>query len=260
MPRTTNAGWYALRFAILERDNYTCRYCGRSAPSVPLEVDHIIAVADGGTDESSNLVACCWSCNRSKEGLRARRTQPRSRVAVASAVARYKNLPCVECGGASDSLHFVPWCVPIWREEQWVFPEIVTACIEHDPDGYWLRISDVLTNTAHWLRHLGGKRGRPDRSLAEWVSSVAPEPATWTLRCAACRTDYRWDETFACVSCTQDFCSQCWRAGHLSRCDADADERRDNNYTDPPSKEIRAVMLGGPIKERTVAVWNGKAY
>ena len=72
MPRSPNGGWYALRFKILERDSYTCRYCGQFAPSVRLEVDHIVAVSDGGTEEESNLVTSCYACNRGKEGLRIR--------------------------------------------------------------------------------------------------------------------------------------------------------------------------------------------
>lgn len=54
------------RFDILQRDNFTCRYCGRSAPSVVLQVDHIVAVADGGTDEPANLVTACADCNEGK--------------------------------------------------------------------------------------------------------------------------------------------------------------------------------------------------
>ena len=63
-------GWYKLRWKILERDKYTCQYCGQSAPDVKLEVDHRIALADGGTDEDDNLVTSCWACNRGKAGLR----------------------------------------------------------------------------------------------------------------------------------------------------------------------------------------------
>lgn len=63
-------GWYKLRWKILERDKYTCQYCGQSAPNVMLEVDHRIALADGGTDDEPNLVTSCWACNRGKNGLR----------------------------------------------------------------------------------------------------------------------------------------------------------------------------------------------
>jgi len=55
-----------LRFEILRRDGYTCRYCGASAPDMPLTVDHVIPVALGGADEPANLVTACKDCNAGK--------------------------------------------------------------------------------------------------------------------------------------------------------------------------------------------------
>jgi hypothetical protein len=55
-----------LRYEILRRDNRTCRYCGTSAPDVPLRVDHVTPVALGGGDEPSNLVTSCEPCNNGK--------------------------------------------------------------------------------------------------------------------------------------------------------------------------------------------------
>lgn len=54
------------RMMILERDNFTCQYCGRSAPDVILEIDHIVPVAKGGTNKPENLVTACKECNRGK--------------------------------------------------------------------------------------------------------------------------------------------------------------------------------------------------
>lgn len=54
------------RFRILSRDQYTCRYCGRSAPDVVLEVDHVIPVAAGGKNDDTNLVTACRDCNVGK--------------------------------------------------------------------------------------------------------------------------------------------------------------------------------------------------
>lgn len=54
------------RWAILERDSFTCRYCGRKAPDVELVVDHIHPVAEGGTDDPGNLVTACVECNAGK--------------------------------------------------------------------------------------------------------------------------------------------------------------------------------------------------
>lgn len=54
------------RWLVLDRDAFTCRYCGRSAPSVPLEVDHIVPRSQGGKDNLENLAAACFDCNRGK--------------------------------------------------------------------------------------------------------------------------------------------------------------------------------------------------
>ena len=40
-----------VRFEVFKRDSFTCQYCGRTAPSVILEVDHIKPVCDGGQNE-----------------------------------------------------------------------------------------------------------------------------------------------------------------------------------------------------------------
>ncbi len=54
------------RFEILERDKFTCRYCGKKAPDVVLEVDHIIPVSKGGTNAKTNLITSCRKCNQGK--------------------------------------------------------------------------------------------------------------------------------------------------------------------------------------------------
>jgi hypothetical protein len=58
------------RFAIFNRDRFTCRYCGRKAPDVQLEVDHITPVSAGGSDEPANLTTACFDCNRGKSARR----------------------------------------------------------------------------------------------------------------------------------------------------------------------------------------------
>ena len=55
--------WETIRQRILERDDYTCGYgCGREATTV----DHIVAKDNGGTDEDTNLIAACLTCNGRK--------------------------------------------------------------------------------------------------------------------------------------------------------------------------------------------------
>lgn len=77
------------RGAVYARDDWSCRDCGlrieprtpdeqsgRLAPSVPglsidepyvwLELDHVVPVVLGGTNEPTNLQALCSPCNRRK--------------------------------------------------------------------------------------------------------------------------------------------------------------------------------------------------
>jgi 5-methylcytosine-specific restriction endonuclease McrA len=54
------------RFAVLMRDDYTCQYCGRSAPDVELHVDHRVPLSRGGSDAVANLATACIDCNLGK--------------------------------------------------------------------------------------------------------------------------------------------------------------------------------------------------
>ena len=51
---------------ILERDNFKCIACGASGDFNCLEVDHIIPVVNGGSNEYSNLQSLCYKCNMDK--------------------------------------------------------------------------------------------------------------------------------------------------------------------------------------------------
>ena len=54
------------RMLVFERDDFTCQYCGRSAPEVALEVDHILPVSKKGKNDLRNLVTICRECNLGK--------------------------------------------------------------------------------------------------------------------------------------------------------------------------------------------------
>ena len=78
------------RGAVFARDNFTCVYCGKKADRVSvrrakrgsdivtpevddqvfgMEVDHKVPVCLGGSNEVSNLVTACWSCNSKKSSM-----------------------------------------------------------------------------------------------------------------------------------------------------------------------------------------------
>lgn len=56
----------ALRFEVLTRDGYRCRYCGASAETTELHMDHVVPRAAGGRDTADNLVTACVACNYGK--------------------------------------------------------------------------------------------------------------------------------------------------------------------------------------------------
>jgi hypothetical protein len=54
------------RFEVFKRDLFTCQYCGRKAPDVILQADHLVAVANGGGNDLLNLITSCIDCNQGK--------------------------------------------------------------------------------------------------------------------------------------------------------------------------------------------------
>lgn len=62
MPRVSKR----LRFEILRRDGFKCRYCGTVAAERELRVDHVIPEALGGSSDPSNLATSCDPCNNGK--------------------------------------------------------------------------------------------------------------------------------------------------------------------------------------------------
>lgn len=66
MPRKRKKLSPALRFEVFKRDSFTCQYCGRRAPEVVLELEHIEPISKGGNDELLNLITSCWQCNSGK--------------------------------------------------------------------------------------------------------------------------------------------------------------------------------------------------
>ena len=60
----------SIRWKILKKDNYTCVKCGQSPArnnDIELEIDHILPVAKGGTNDIENLQTLCSNCNQGKK-------------------------------------------------------------------------------------------------------------------------------------------------------------------------------------------------
>lgn len=70
--RTSRQPNLRLRFKVMLRDDFRCRYCGRSPatqPGLVLNVDHIIPWSDGGETTLENLQTLCAECNLGKGNL-----------------------------------------------------------------------------------------------------------------------------------------------------------------------------------------------
>ena len=130
-----------IRFEALRRSNFACFYCGRPAPLVQLEVDHVIPRARGGCDEPWNLVAACQDCNAGKlDGVPTQETLDRARgVWCASQAGRsLSQLRCRCCGvpidpeGPADE----------WQGESGVLG--CSTCMDANYDAYLLGYHDGL--------------------------------------------------------------------------------------------------------------------
>lgn len=70
--RTPRQASLRLRFKVLQRDNFTCRACGRSPAShlgLVLQVDHILPYSGPGETVFENLQTLCIDCNLGKSDL-----------------------------------------------------------------------------------------------------------------------------------------------------------------------------------------------
>ena len=86
---TKRVAWPAgLKQELMRRQNNTCVYCGHRRTARTLEIDHIVPVVQGGSNDQSNLQVICSPCNQRKglqtdEEFRARysRLVPQRRLA-----------------------------------------------------------------------------------------------------------------------------------------------------------------------------------
>jgi len=70
--RTRRTVSWKLRFIVMRRDNFRCRFCGASPAieaGVLLEVDHVVPWSCGGETEAANLQTLCSKCNIGKSAM-----------------------------------------------------------------------------------------------------------------------------------------------------------------------------------------------
>ncbi|SPM35794.1 HNH endonuclease [Mycobacterium rhizamassiliense] len=75
-----------LRAELMERDKWTCRYCGEVVTATTATLDHIIPQSLGGPNTPENLTTACLTCNAIKSG----RTYEEAAPEILGALVRRK--------------------------------------------------------------------------------------------------------------------------------------------------------------------------
>ncbi|SKL75201.1 Bacteriophage protein [Mycobacteroides abscessus subsp. massiliense] len=73
--RTNTRAWKMQRVRCLQRDGHQCQIRGPRCTVIATEVDHVTAVAFGGSDDLGNLQAACHNCHATKSGREGRSAQ-----------------------------------------------------------------------------------------------------------------------------------------------------------------------------------------
>lgn len=71
--RVRGRAWMTTRERIAKRDRYRCGACGRPWDSQCDQVDHVVPLEQGGSNDDGNLQLLCGECHRVKSADEARR-------------------------------------------------------------------------------------------------------------------------------------------------------------------------------------------
>ncbi len=119
------------KFACAQVSNYTCPILGRLFDEAGYDIDHVLPLADGGSNDVSNLQALCPSCHRVKT---ARENRDRDRILRALMAASAPVPP------AAASAAAVPQTPPAPQPQtETAAPECIT-----DPSRVKNRLSDYI--------------------------------------------------------------------------------------------------------------------
>ncbi|WP_367269354.1 HNH endonuclease [Rhodococcus rhodochrous] len=82
--RTGTSQWRNIRAAVLQRDARICQLKYSGCTRRASEVDHIVSVADGGSDSVHNGRAVCTSCHKVQTQRQAAAARRRQRAKLSS--------------------------------------------------------------------------------------------------------------------------------------------------------------------------------
>lgn len=165
-----------LRFEILRRDDFTCRYCGAKAPDVELHVDHVIPVVLGGASIPNNLITACEDCNNGKASTTADAAIVEEVDATAELVARARRIASERRQAELAKLEeFLKSFLAFWLDEVGTHPE------------------------AHWGYYGGSWRSTIERFMAQGLSEN--DLRYWAKYTAGANAKKPWNY----------FASLCWK-------------------------------------------------
>lgn len=193
-----------LRFKILARDKFTCRYCGSDSTQSPLEVDHILPVSKGGTDEITNLFTACSDCNAGKNNL-VLREAPKGDQIFEDEVVIKKNEKYFPIRSFRISNETYERLCQYRKTKDQIWEVVLVALLDnvlqenkaviHTADEVWKEKIEPFTNlyapsllTAfedHWRAKNGG--GKKERWQMEKVFDIERRLKTWQ------RNDDKWN-------------------------------------------------------------------
>lgn len=168
------------RFEVFKRDDFQCRYCGARAPSVLLHIDHVVAIANGGTNSIENLISACETCNLGKAARPLGDKSPPIPQSAAETLA-----------GRAEQLEAYRQAMSDWIEQQQSFRDdlavaVYNAIWGHEDPGKMLPVESAVQAVA-FVERLGFKKvldlasvtGRRSNQFYSWHKA-------WKYFCGCC--------------------------------------------------------------------------
>lgn len=138
------------KFRIACRDKFTCQFCGAMPGNDQIEIDHLIPISRGGSDNAENLVALCKKCNRGKSDAIA---FPPSLIA------------------GPDRRGDEGWLVhKSFGEWEIKFHEECGMVLEFTPLGYW--VGQDRCHESDWENHVYEKDLGPQHRFDDFLSGL----------------------------------------------------------------------------------------
>ncbi len=132
------------RFEIFKRDEFCCVYCGKQPPEVCLVLEHILAVAKGGTDAIDNLCTSCEACNQGKGARSLEQAPPNAMERLAFLQERLEAIQALQ-NQAVMSQHIAA--------QEAVLRQHITNfwCAAFEVDSCPMRVITMICNRLKWI-------------------------------------------------------------------------------------------------------------